>query len=62
MKTGAGATCQIDFVRRREPEGRLYFDIVTLEPDVGGTWALRAGLCMSRPADRHAAARRSDAP
>lgn len=55
-----GAACQIDFVREREPEGRLYADVVTLEPD-NGTWALRSGLCMTKAADRHAAAARAAA-
>jgi hypothetical protein len=60
---GGGAACQIDFVRRREPEGRLYFDIVTLEPEAGGMWALRSGLCMSKPAAaRHAARTEGVAP
>jgi hypothetical protein len=43
--------CQIDFVRRAEPEGRLYFDVVTLE-DRAGRWVLLSGLCKSRPARR----------
>jgi hypothetical protein len=56
LKPGPGAACQIDFVRQRDPDGRLYFDIVTLqqEPE-GSTWILRSGLCMTKPADRHAA-------
>lgn len=56
LKTGPGAACQIDFVRQRQPEGRLYFDIVTLEPEASGAWALRSGLCMTKPANRHAGA------
>ena len=56
LRPGPGAACQIDFVRRREPEGRLYFDIVTLKPgEDGSAWVLRSGLCMTKPADRHAA-------
>jgi len=59
LKTSSdGAACQIDFVRQREPEGRLYFDIVTLEPRSEGTWALLSGLCMTKPADKHAQAAR----
>jgi len=55
LKPGPGAACQIDFVRQREPEGRLYFDIVTLQQEAGSGWVLRSGLCMTKPADRHAA-------
>lgn len=55
----AGAACQIDFVRQREPEGRLYFDIVTLEPRSDGAWTLLSGLCMTKPADKHAQAARA---
>lgn len=59
LKTSStGAACQIDFVRQREPEGRLYFDIVTLEPRTDSTWALLSGLCMTKPADKHAQAAR----
>ncbi|WP_374567299.1 hypothetical protein [Ideonella sp.] len=59
LKTSStGAACQIDFVRQREPEGRLYFDIVTLEPRAEGSWALLSGLCMTKPADKHAQAAR----
>lgn len=49
------AACQIEFVRRREPDGRLYADIVTLAAAENGDWALVAGLCMTRPADKHKA-------
>lgn len=60
LKAGsAGAACQIDFVRQREPEGRLYFDIVTLEPRSEGNWTLLSGLCMTKPADKHAQAARA---
>ena len=56
LKPGPGAACQIDFVRQRDPDGRLYFDIVTLQQEPQGTaWVLRSGLCMTKPADRHAA-------
>ena len=59
LKTSStGAACQIDFVRQREPEGRLYFDIVTLEPGAEGRWALLSGLCMTKAADKHAQAAR----
>ncbi len=55
LKPGPGAACQIDFVRQRDPDGRLYFDIVTLQQETGGNgWVLRSGLCMTKPADRHA--------
>jgi hypothetical protein len=55
LKPGPGAACQIDFVRQRDPDGRLYFDIVTLQQEKGGNgWVLRSGLCMTKPADRHA--------
>ena len=53
---GPQAACQIDFVRRLEPDGRLYFDVVTLEERGSDHWALLAGLCMTRPADKHKAA------
>jgi hypothetical protein len=53
---GPQAACQIDFVRKLQPDGRLYFDVVTLEERPGGTWALLAGLCMTRPADKYKAA------
>lgn len=60
LKAGStGAACQIDFVRQREPEGRLYFDIVTLEPRSEGSWTLLSGLCMTKPADKHAQAARA---
>jgi hypothetical protein len=56
LKPGPGAACQIDFVRQRDPDGRLYFDIVTLQQEApGDAWVLRSGLCMTKPADRHAA-------
>jgi len=37
--------CQIDFVRKAEPAGRLYFTVVTLQgaPD---RWLLIGGLCQ----------------
>lgn len=57
LKPGPGAACQIDFVRQREPEGRLYFDVVTLQQaGDGGAWVLRSGLCMTKPGAKAAAA------
>ncbi|MEK8032117.1 hypothetical protein AACH06_14920 [Ideonella sp. DXS29W] len=51
-----GAACQIEFVRQREPEGRLYSDIVTLVPQIQGqgAWTLLSGLCMTRQPNKHA--------
>jgi hypothetical protein len=54
---GAQAACQIDFVRKLQPEGRLYFDVITLAPKPEGGWQLLSGLCMAKPpATRHSAA------
>ncbi len=39
-------TCEIDFVRTAEPEGRLYFTVVTLKSAPRG-WTLIGGLCRS---------------
>jgi hypothetical protein len=51
---GAQAACQIDFVRRLQPEGRLYFDVITLAPRAEGGWELLSGLCMAKPpVNRH---------
>lgn len=36
--------CQIDFVRAAEPDGRLYFTVVTLERRATA-WMLIGGLC-----------------
>ena len=47
---GAQTACQIDFTRKLEPEGRLYFDVVTLAPRADGGWVLLSGLCMTRAA------------
>lgn len=47
---GAQTACQIDFTRKLEPEGRLYFDVVTLAPRTDGGWVLLSGLCMTRAA------------
>ena len=50
----AQAACQIDFVRKLQPEGRLYFDVITLAPKPEGGWELLSGLCMAKPAaNRH---------
>ena len=38
--------CQIDFVRAAEPQGRLYFTVVTIEKR-GDAWTLLGGLCRS---------------
>jgi hypothetical protein len=51
---GGGYACQIDFVRRAEPDKRLYFDVVTLD-ERQGRWALLSGLCVKAP-------RRADTP
>jgi hypothetical protein len=60
---GAQAACQIDFVRRLQPEGRLFFDVITLAPRPEGGWELLSGLCMVRPvANRHGAAATSATP
>lgn len=47
---GAQTACQIDFTRKLEPEGRLYFDVITLAPRAEGGWVLLSGLCMTRAA------------
>lgn len=52
-QAAAQAACQIDFVRRLEPEGRLYFEIVTLEARNSGAWELLSGLCKTRPPVAH---------
>lgn len=44
-----GAACQIDFVRNLEPDGRLYFDVITVEERQAGQWTLLSGLCLTRP-------------
>jgi hypothetical protein len=46
MKAG-GYACQIDFVRKDEPDRRLYFDVVTLD-ERAGRWALLSGLCVKK--------------
>jgi len=42
---GGGYACQIDFVRRAEPDKRLFFDVVTVD-ERGGHWTLLSGLCV----------------
>lgn len=41
--------CQIDFVRKDKPDGRMYFEVVTLAARQSD-WVLLSGLCKSRPA------------
>lgn len=41
--------CQIDFVRKDKPDGRLYFEVVTVASRPTG-WVLLSGLCKTRPA------------
>ena len=41
---GGRWACQIDFVRVAEPNGRLYFTLVTLEKR-NDRWVLLGGLC-----------------
>ena len=56
-RNGAQTACQIDFVRKLQPEGRLYFDVITLAPKPEGGWQLLSGLCMAKPpATRHGTA------
>jgi hypothetical protein len=43
--------CQIDFVTLKDPAGRLYAEIVTVEQR-DGHWVLLSGLCKRRPAKR----------
>ena len=45
---GGGYACQIDFVRRAEPDKRLYFDVVTVD-ERDGHWTLLSGLCVKTP-------------
>jgi len=45
---GGGYACQIDFVRRAEPDKRLYFDVVTVD-ERQGHWTLLSGLCVKTP-------------
>ena len=45
---GGGYACQIDFVRRAEPDKRLYFDVVTVD-ERQGRWTLLSGLCIKTP-------------
>ncbi len=47
IKAG-GYACQIDFVRRDEPEKRLFFDVVTID-ERQGRWTLLSGLCVKTP-------------
>jgi hypothetical protein len=46
MKAG-GYACQIDFVRKAEPDRRLYFDVVTVD-EREGRWVLLSGLCVKK--------------
>ncbi len=46
MKAG-GYACQIDFVRKAEPDRRLYFDVVTVD-EKEGHWVLLSGLCVKK--------------
>ena len=48
MRVG-GFACQIDFVRRAEPDRRLYFDVVTID-EHEGRWVLLSGLCVKKNA------------
>jgi hypothetical protein len=41
--------CQIDFVRKLDPQGRLYFDVITVQARRAGQWTLLSGLCLTRP-------------
>lgn len=36
--------CEITFISRDDPEGRMYFDIVAVAR-AGDAWALKSGLC-----------------
>ena len=46
MKVG-GYACQIDFVRKAEPDRRLYFDVITID-EKEGHWVLLSGLCVKK--------------
>jgi hypothetical protein len=39
-----GFLCEVTFVSRSDPTGRLYFDIVAVAR-AGDGWALKSGLC-----------------
>lgn len=46
LKDAGRYACQIDYVRSAEPNGRLYFTVVTIEKR-GQAWTLLGGLCRS---------------
>lgn len=51
LPTSDQVMCQIDFVRKDQPQGRLYFEVVTLADNKPG-WTLLSGLCKTRPLKR----------
>jgi hypothetical protein len=42
-----GYDCQVSYVRKASLNGRLYFDVVALEPRTKG-WKLISGLCRGK--------------
>ncbi len=38
--------CQVSYIHRDAPNGRVYFDVVALTPNRSG-WTLLSGLCRS---------------
>ncbi len=46
-----GYGCQISYIRKSSVKGRLYFDVVTLEPQRHG-WKLVSGLCRGSHVER----------
>jgi hypothetical protein len=49
LESDSNYMCQIDFVRKDQPTGRLYFEVVTLAARQGD-WVLLSGLCKTKPA------------
>jgi hypothetical protein len=47
---GRGYGCQVSYVRKANANGRLYFDVIVLEPGNGG-WKLVSGLCRGKKAE-----------
>lgn len=45
-----GYGCQVSYVRKSNANGRLYFDVVGLEPGPQG-WKLVSGLCRGKKAE-----------
>ena len=47
MEDSDAYVCQVDYVRKSAPQGRLYFEVITIKQTWLGRWRLLSGLCQS---------------